>query len=167
MEILLQKATLIQVPAIWEILQAAIAQRKADGSTQWQNGYPNKGVVEADIAAGNGYVFLTGGETIAYMAIIFGEEIPYNTLEGEWLTNGNYATLHRLAIATAYKGQGLAGKLLNVAEDFCRHQKVPAIRLDTSGDNGQMLRLATALGYTYCGTVLQSNAPRRAYEKVL
>ena len=69
MEMTLERATLVQLPQIWEILQQAIAQRKADGSSQWQNGYPNESVIEGDIAAGSGYVFLSNKEVIAYIAI--------------------------------------------------------------------------------------------------
>ncbi len=167
MEMILEKAALAQLPQIWEILQQAIAQRKADGSSQWQNGYPNESVIEGDIAAGRGFVFLNNGEVIAYIAIIFGEEIPYNTIEGAWLTTGEYVTLHRLAISNTIKGKGVAGRLLNLAEDFCRQKKAPSIRLDTSADNIQMQKIADRLGYTYCGTVIQSHSPRRAYEKVL
>ena len=167
MEITLQKATLPQLPRIWEILQAAIAQRKADGSMQWQNGYPNEGVIETDIAAGHAYVFLNNKEVIAYIAIIFGVEIPYNAIEGKWLTQGAYVTLHRLAVANSVKGKGIATQLFRLVEDLCRQKKAPSIRLDTSADNRQMLRLADRLDYTYCGMVQQSGAPRRAYEKVL
>ena len=167
MEIKLQKATPAQLPQIWAILQQAIAQRKADGSLQWQNGYPNEEVVAADITAGNGYAFLHNNQVIAYIAILFGVEIPYTSIEGRWLTEGAYATLHRLAVADAVKGKGLAGQLLTLAEDYCARRKVPSIRLDTSTDNQQMLRTAARLGYTYCGIVYQGGAPRNAYEKVL
>ena len=167
MEITLQKANLSQISRIWEILQQAIAQRKADGSTQWQNGYPNERVIEGDIAAGRGYVFLNKEEVIAYIAIIFGEEIPYNAIEGKWLTQGDYVTLHRLAISNTVKGKGIGTTLFGLVEAYCTAQNAPSIRMDTSADNRQMLKIADRLGYTYCGTVLQSGAPRRAYEKVM
>jgi RimJ/RimL family protein N-acetyltransferase len=167
MEIILQKATRPQLPQIWEILQQAIAQRKADGSTQWQNGYPNEKTIEEDMAAGRGYVFLNNNGVIAYIVIISGVEIPYNTIVGNWLTEDSYVTLHRLAISNAVKGKGLATTLFELVEAYCREQQAPSIRFDTSADNRQMRKIADRLGYTYCGTVLQSGAPRRAYEKVL
>ena len=45
----LRLAKIEEVAIIWEILQDAIAQRKKDGSDQWQNGYPNEQTVEDDI----------------------------------------------------------------------------------------------------------------------
>lgn len=40
--IILRKAVANEASIIWEILAAAIQRRKADGSDQWQDGYPNK-----------------------------------------------------------------------------------------------------------------------------
>ena len=34
---------------IWKIIQLAILRRKADGSKQWQDGYPNEQSIENDI----------------------------------------------------------------------------------------------------------------------
>ncbi len=55
-EIKLRKAEIEDRDIIWGILQQSIERRKQDGSTQWQNGYPNLGTVESDIAKGFGYV---------------------------------------------------------------------------------------------------------------
>ena len=41
MNLKLQKANLSHCAKIWEILQKAVLRRKADGSKQWQDGYPN------------------------------------------------------------------------------------------------------------------------------
>jgi hypothetical protein len=41
----LEKPRLPKFLQIWIILQQAIARRKADGSNQWQDGYPNPEVI--------------------------------------------------------------------------------------------------------------------------
>ncbi len=51
-----RKATLEDADNIWGVLRQAIARRKADGSNQWQDGYPNLEVVKKDISNGNGFV---------------------------------------------------------------------------------------------------------------
>ena len=53
-----RKAGLSDAPAIWQILQQGIARRKAEGSDQWQDGYPNPDVVKKDIGQGAGYVLM-------------------------------------------------------------------------------------------------------------
>ncbi|WP_430827140.1 hypothetical protein [Chryseobacterium indologenes] len=69
-EIKLRKAEIEDRDIIWGILQQSIERRKQDGSTQWQNGYPNLGTVESDIAKGFGYVLTVDGEIGVYAALI-------------------------------------------------------------------------------------------------
>ena len=69
MNLKLQKANLSNVPKIWEILQKAILRRKADGSNQWQDGYPNESVIAQDIAKGIGYVLTDENKVSGYAVI--------------------------------------------------------------------------------------------------
>ncbi|MCW0493328.1 GNAT family N-acetyltransferase, partial [Riemerella anatipestifer] len=41
-----QPARIEDIDIIWEMLQQGIRRRKEDGSNQWQDGYPNRRVVE-------------------------------------------------------------------------------------------------------------------------
>jgi GNAT superfamily N-acetyltransferase len=161
---ILRKANLSEAPVIWTILQQAIAQRKRDGSTQWQNGYPNEESVQEDITNGYAYVLLENEVIVAYAAIIFGIE---PAIQGKWLTNGDYVVVHRVATSEAVKGKGIATRLFKMIEDLCLQQKVYSIKVDTNFDNVPMLKIMDKLSYTYCGEVFFNNAPRKAYEKVL
>jgi GNAT superfamily N-acetyltransferase len=164
---ILRKAVLSEVPFIWEILQQAIEQRRRDGSDQWQDGYPNEQTVRNDIAKGYGYVLIENETIIAYAAIIFEEEPAYTAIEGKWLTNGDYAVVHRVATSSAVKGKGIATQLFRMIEDLCLEKKIYSIKVDTNFDNIPMLKIVDKLNYTYCGEVYFRGAPRRAYEKVL
>ena len=164
---ILRKATLSELPVIWEILQQAIEQRKLDGSTQWQNGYPNEQTVHNDFDKGNAYVLIEKNEIFACAAIIVGADPNYKEIKGEWLTLDNYATIHRLATSDRVKQKGVATHLFEMAEEICREKHVLSIRADTNFDNVPMMKILEKLGYTYCGEILVSTAPRRAYEKML
>ncbi|MFN8284255.1 MAG: GNAT family N-acetyltransferase [Chitinophagales bacterium] len=164
---ILRKATFSEQAVIWEILQQAIAQRKQDGSEQWQNGYPNEQTVHDDINEGNGYVLTDNDEVIAYAAIIFGIEPAYNNITGKWLSNDDYVTVHRVATSNAVKGKGIATHLFNMIEDLCIEQQMYSIKVDTNFDNVPMLRILNKLNYTYCGEIFFNGAARRAYEKIL
>ena len=163
----LQKAVYEDQTIIWTILQQAIAQRKQDGSEQWQHGYPNEQTVHEDITNGYGYVLVEASEIIAYAAIIFGEEPAYNDIDGKWLTNGDYAAIHRVATANAAKGKGVATQLFTMIEALCVAKKVYSIKVDTNFDNVPMLKILNKLHYTYCGEIFFGGAPRKAFEKVL
>ncbi len=163
----LKRATEADLPAIWTILQQAIEQRRREGSEQWQNGYPSEQTVRDDIAHGYAYVLLDRDTIVAYAAVIFGLDAAYEAIDGEWLTLGRYAVLHRVATAAAVKGQGVATRLLERVEPLCIQNEVYSIRLDTNFDNAPMLHIVAKLGYVYCGEVFFQGAPRKAYEKVL
>ncbi|WP_354360274.1 GNAT family N-acetyltransferase [Pedobacter sp. UYP30] len=162
---ILRKASFSEQPIIWEILQQAIEQRKQDGSTQWQNGYPNEQTVNNDIANGAAFVLIDQGQIIAYAAILNGIEPNYAEIEGAWLSNDDYLTVHRVAVSNKFKGKGTATQLFNLIEEICIKQKTYSIRVDTNFDNVPMLRILEKLGYTYCGEILADGAPRKAFEK--
>lgn len=162
-----RKATETDVPLIWEILQQAIARRKADGSTQWQNGYPNPETVYNDIAKGVGFVLADGETIIAYSAVLINDEPAYDAIDGQWLSNSDFVVVHRVAISEDYLGQGLVQKMFGYFEDFALQNNIHSVKVDTNFDNLPMLRIMEKLGYTYCGEVLINGGPRKAFEKVL
>jgi GNAT superfamily N-acetyltransferase len=164
---ILRKATSVEAPAIWEILQQAIEQRRKDGSQQWQQGYPNAKTVEDDIEQGYAYVLTDDDTIIAYAAIIFGIEPAYEKIEGKWLTDGDYVVVHRVATSDAAKGKGVATHLFKLLENLCLERQVYSIKVDTNFDNVPMIRILDKLNYTYCGEVYFKGASRKAYEKVL
>ena len=163
----LRIATLSEIPAIWDILQQAILQRKQDGSEQWQNGYPNVQTVHDDISNGYGYVVIDNNDVIAYAAIIFGIEPAYTDIKGKWLTNSDYVIVHRVATSNAVKGKGVATHLFKMIEDLCVKKKVFSIKVDTNFDNVPMMKILDKLGYVYCGEIFFIGASRKAYEKII
>ncbi|MBS0030859.1 GNAT family N-acetyltransferase [Chitinophaga sp. 22321] len=152
---------------IWSILEKAIARRKADGSEQWQNGYPNPEIVESDINKGYGYILADGETMIGYCAVMINDEPAYADIKGQWLTDGDFVVYHRVAIAEAYLGKGMAQEMMRQIENYALTHHISSIRVDTNFDNKGMLHLFDKLGYTYCGEVILAGAPRKAYEKVL
>jgi GNAT superfamily N-acetyltransferase len=163
----LRLAEMAELDTIWEILQDAIAQRKRDGSEQWQQGYPNLETVTTDIQDGYGYVVEEDEEVVAYAAIIFGVEPNYAKITGKWLSEGDYAVVHRVATAEAVKGKGVATQLFILIEELSRSKGILSIKVDTNFDNQPMLRILEKLSYTYCGEIFFGGATRMAFEKLL
>ena len=162
-----RKAITQEIPAIWEILQQAIARRKADGSGQWQDGYPNPAVIQSDITKNAGYIIAENDTIVGYVALLINDEPEYKNIEGEWLTNGDFVVFHRVAIAENQLGKGLAKKLLLHIEEFATANGIVSIKADTNFDNLTMIAVFEKLGYQYCGQVYFRGSARRAYEKVL
>ena len=162
-----KKATQADTSAIWDLLQGAIARRKADGSIQWQDGYPNPEVVANDIRKGAGYVLIQEGLIIGYVAILINDEPEYARLKGNWLTNVDFVVFHRVAVAESHLGKGVAKELFLHIEEFAREHGIKSIKADTNFDNKPMLFLFDKFKYSYCGDVNFRGSVRMAYEKVL
>ncbi|MDR6922463.1 MULTISPECIES: GNAT family N-acetyltransferase [Chryseobacterium] len=163
----LRKAEIEDRNVIWEIIQQSIERRKQDGSTQWQNGYPNLGTVESDIAKGFGYVMTVDGDIAVYAALILNDEPAYSQIEGAWLSNGEFVVVHRVAVDEKFAGQGMVKKLFDHIEDFTRSHGIQSVKVDTNYDNIAMLKILESKGYSYCGEVLLADGMRKAYEKII
>lgn len=166
-EIKLRKAEIEDRDLIWEIIQQAIERRRIDGSTQWQNGYPNLDTIESDIAKNFGYVLTVDGEIAVYAALIFNDEPAYSTIEGAWLSDGEFVVVHRVAVHEKFAGQGLAKKLFDHIEIFTKENGVQSVKVDTNYDNIAMLKILEKQGYSYCGEVFLSGGMRKAFEKII
>jgi GNAT superfamily N-acetyltransferase len=162
-----RKATAAEIPQIWIIIQQAILRRKLDGSRQWQDGYPNPEVLQQDVDNGVGYVLTDGDSIIGYSAILINDEPAYAQLKGEWLSNGDFVVVHRMAVSDSELGKGLAQKMLYFTEGIALENNIFSIKVDTNFDNAAMLRIFEKLGYTYCGEVTFRGSSRKAFEKKL
>ena len=162
-----RKAEIVDIDFIAEIILAASRRLGQAGVDQWQRGYPNRGSVERDVEAEVGRVLTTdAGQIVAYGALIYTGEPAYNDLMGgEWLTDGEYAVIHRLCVAEEFVGQGCSREFMLSAEREAK-TKVTSMRIDTHPENKIMQSLVGSLGYSYCGDVVIESR-RLAYEKLL
>jgi len=163
----LRKAEIEDRDIIWGIIQQSIERRRQDGSTQWQDGYPNLGTVESDIAKGFGYVLTVDGEIAVYAALILNDEPAYSTIEGAWLSDGEFVVIHRVAVDEKFAGKGMVKKLFDHIEDFTKSHGIQSIKVDTNYDNLAMLKILESKGYSYCGEVLLAGGMRKAFEKIV
>ncbi|MFV0522256.1 MAG: GNAT family N-acetyltransferase [Mangrovibacterium sp.] len=163
--ITLYPARLIDIDAIWKILQDAILRRKLDGSIQWQDGYPNLKTVKDDIESSSGYVLKEKDEIIAYVCIKINDEPAYDNIDGKWLSESDYLVIHRLAIATEQLGKGFAKLIFKLCEEYAFAKNIHSIKVDTNFDNCGMLHILSKSNYIYCGEVIMRGGTRKAFEK--
>lgn len=163
----LRLALKAELPIIMEIIDQAKARRKAEGSNQWQDGYPNMASLEADIDKKCGYVLAIDNKIVGYCAALVNDEPAYKDLEGHWLTTGDFIVIHRVAIHDDFLGKGFAIKIFDAIEKLAISKGIFSIKVDTNFDNLPMLHIFEKLGYQYCGQVYFRGSARRAYEKIL
>ena len=117
-----RRTTIEDIPAIVEIICQAQEYLKNQGINQWQNGYPNKNSLIKDIQNGYSYVMEVDEVVIGTMAIVFTGEPTYEHIyEGNWKTEDtSYVTLHRVAVHNDWKGQGIAGSMIQEVIKMCQ-----------------------------------------------
>ena len=157
------------IPEIMNIIRDAQAGMKLLGISQWQNGYPQRSLIESDVESGVSFVLLDEGGIIGTAVISFGGEPTYDYIEGAWLTSeAEFVVIHRLTIRPDRRGARLAERLFAEAERMCRERGVRTMRIDTHEGNLPMQRAVERYGFVRCGVIYLNNGdPRLAYEKPL
>ena len=161
---------------IVRIAEDAKAFLRANGVSQWQRGsYPDRALFASDIENGIGYVMADGNRVCAVCAVTFDEEPSYRRLvKGAWLTGDEaaYATIHRSAVASECRGQGIAGRLFASVCDLAAGRGVGSVRVDTHPDNTAMRLALEKAGFVPCGELVldrceEAGDPRIGYERIL
>lgn len=164
-----RKSVKSDMPEIMKIIKQAQDYFKDQGINQWQNNYPNEEVISNDILRGDSYILENNGTVVATTVISFEKEKNYNTIyNGKWITNEEYAVIHRIAVDNNSKGLGVSHFLINYAKKLCMQRGVNSIKVDTHHENIPMRKLLQSSGFKYCGIIhLEDGAERMAFEKVL
>lgn len=130
------------------------------GPTNW----PPRHVIHNDILRERSFVCLYEEKIVGTFFYTYGKEAEptYQHIEqGEWLDNGAYGVVHRIAGDGSVKGIGT----------FClnwAYRQRGHLRIDTHGDNKVMQNLLVKLGFQYRGIIYveEDHNPRLAYEKL-
>ena len=155
-----------------DLYRQAQAYFKGVGIDQWQNGYPNAETLAEDMAGGESYVLVDEetGDVVGTCFVSFAVEHDYDVIhEGSWQHQEPYGVIHRVAVASDRKGQGLAGQMIEYAAEMCRERGISSMRMDTHEDNRSMQRMFAKNGFVYRGIIYlgRDGAKRVAFEKIL
>lgn len=145
---------------VMEIYAHAREQMRKNGNpNQWRDKDPTREKIAEHIDRGVSYVIEEDSGICGVFSFILGEEPTYRVIEGEWLNEEPYGTVHCVA------GSGRRGDILKMCLDFCE-ARMPNIRIDTHADNKIMQHLLGKYGFTKCGVIhLADGSPRVAYQR--
>ena len=162
----IRKATEQDFTRIMEIyFLARTFMARTGNPNQWgPTNWPPEDLIHNDIRTGTSYVCENNeGNVIGTFYFTQGEDIEptYREItDGDWLDDGPYGVVHRVAADGSEKGIGRF--CINWAFEQCEH-----LRIDTHGDNIVMQNLLKKLGFRHCGTIYveEDDYPRLAFEK--
>ena len=162
-----RKASLEDMDDLMAIAGEASAYLRSCGVDQWQDNFPNPEVFARDISKGNCWLFTHEGKAAGVIVIYLEPEEDYRGIEGRWLTEGeHYGVIHRVAVRDAYRGRGLSGEMMQLAEDIILGRGYPSVRIDTHEDNLTMQNMLKKRGYTNCGVVWLKNGPELCKKRI-
>lgn len=164
-----RKAVEEDINIIMNIIKQAQAYFREKEINQWQNNYPNEEIITNDIKNKNSYVLLENDNIIGTVAVTFDGEKNYECIYGgKWISNHEYAVIHRIAVDTKYKGLGLASIIIKNIEEICLNRGIHSIKVDTHQENVSMQKLLQKNKFQHCGIIyLEDKSKRIAFEKIL
>lgn len=168
-ETYLRRAQLQDLPAIMKIIDDAKELLKKNGSPQWQNGYPDQETFTQDIVMQTNWILINDNKVVATATLQLTPEPTYrNITQGQWQQPDEpYATIHRVAISSNYRGQGLSKLLFSNLLTVGQMQGIKNFRVDTHRSNKAMQHIAENFNFKKRGIIKvndQNDPERLAYE---
>lgn len=164
---IIRKAEKKELEEILTIYKEAREYMALNGNrNQWGDNYPQKELIEEDIASGKCYIAVD--EKICGVFYFAIETDPmYNVIEeGQWLNDDTYAVVHRIAVSMNTHNKGIAGKSIDYAQLICKEKGIFNLKMDTHRDNYPMQQFLEKKGFLKCGIVyVEDGTERIAYQK--
>jgi len=153
-------ATFKDLNRILKIYESAKKFMDAQSNFQWRAGYPGFKLIKEEIKRKELYVVKDNNLIVGVFALILGIDHTYLNINGKWLNDEPYGTIHRLAKEVFAKG------VLKEVVDFC-FTKTNNIRIDTKHSNKTMINKLLNLGFKECGIIVLDNGEDRiAYQRI-
>ena len=106
------------------------------------------------------------GHAVATFVLQTAPEANYAEIEGAWLNEEPYLTIHRVAAEAS--AHGVMRAIQSFAETKAAERGIANLRIDTHERNESMRHVIALLGYTYCGHIVVSDGTLRlAFQKGL
>lgn len=149
----IRKAARADLEALQAIYEEACRRMHAQGNPQWPQA---PSIEELEELLPELRVLEENGLQGAF--VLTGADPCYKVIDGTWLQNGPYVTLHKTV--SAFRSRGIGHEIIA----FARKTGLP-VRIDTHEKNLPMQKLLEKEGFVRCGTIRLANGePRLAYE---
>jgi ribosomal protein S18 acetylase RimI-like enzyme len=150
--IMIRQGKIADAKLIMRIIRDAVADMDSKGIFQWDSLYPNQAVVNHDLESGAMSVYEDEG--IIKGMIVLNEQQDQEYQDLPWkFSFGKQLVVHRLCVDPCYQSEGIAGALMEFAEQTAKELEYQSIRLDTFVKNERACRFYRKLGYQVVGTV--------------
>ena len=156
----IRNTKLTDLTEVRKIYSYAREQMKLNNNpNQWKNTNPKEETIINDIKNNNSYVIEKDNKIVGVFSFIIGIDKTYQYIEGKWLNDLEYGTIHRIA------SNNLEKNIFNVCINFCK-TKINNIRIDTHHDNKIMRHILKKNNFIECGIIyVEDGSKRIAFQK--
>ncbi|MBN8200103.1 GNAT family N-acetyltransferase [Bacillus sp. NTK034] len=162
----IRKGTKDDLNKIMDIVKKTVAIMESEGNDQWNRTYPQDQDFLADVETGNLYTFIYEGKVAGSITVDQIQAEEYKN--ASWRKDEPCFVFHRLAVDPEIRGEGIASKLINYAEEHAVSKGIPYMRTDTYSLNKKAQRLFEKNGYVNAGTIFMDREnPFYCYDKLL
>ena len=140
---------------IYSCIKDAKKMLKESGSDQWQDtdGYPSMDTIKEYVAKREMYVNIVNNEIAGCIALCSGIDKSYVEIDGAWLNDEPYYTLHLIAVKANHYRKGVAKELIEEMKKIAYHDQIYNIKVDTKKENVPMSSLLLKLGFMKTGVI--------------
>lgn len=162
-ELFIRTADWKDLPEIDLIYQyARVFMAETGNPAQWGMKFPLESQIREDIEKKQLYAAENQKGLCGVFALVIGKDPTYANIEdGQWLSESEYGTIHRVA------GNGKTRGIFSEIVRFCE-KKIGHLRIDTHEDNKIMRHLIEKNGFARCGIIhVADGTARIGFEKVM
>ena len=156
-------ARIEELETIYILVQEAIRHMDEQGISQWDDVYPSKAILNADIENRQMYLIEVDGRLAGLVVINEDQSPEYAGVA--WGYDGRVLVVHRLTIHPDFQRHRLASHLMDFAEEMAAAENYDSIRLDAFTRNPAAFTLYENRGYRRAGVVRFRKGDFFVYEK--
>jgi len=147
-----------------DMYNAVKAKGKIDGTSDWDNDYPNREILKDDLLKRCVYVLERDGTIIAAISIV--DEVIEELESLDW-KEVKSCFLVRLCVASECQGKGIGEKMMRHVNDHARRSGYGATHHLAAQENKAAIRLYERMGYRNLGEIHVFGKDFVAYEMTL
>ncbi len=140
------QSTPADLPRIFALYDSAIAYQKTKFKRHWQPFDP--ALINREIAEGRQWKIMAGDQVACIFAIAFKDPFIW----GE-KSKDPAVYLHRIVTHPDFKGRHYVQAIITWARSFCKARSLQYIRMDTWGDNQELIDYYVRCGFGFLGII--------------
>ena len=149
---IIRKANKSDLDNIMLMYKSCVKGMHANDIDQWDETYPNTGVIMEDLIAQTYFVAIENNIIIGGINIDQNQDKTY--LEINWKDKSDsFLVVHRLGVKEEYWNKKIGKDLMLFTEKLVIERRMKSIRLDTYSGNPKAMEFYRRLGYTELGTI--------------